>query len=249
MIKQSINPNDKTARIYDLVNTPLKGVEITDAELELIQSICALDSDILDIGAGTGRHAITLANKGYNVTVIDSSKEMLEVLRRKAVNVKKKIKIVVADVTISEIGQEKFDLIIMMWNAFDEIVHTEEDALKLLRKCKTALKPDGRILIDVDDSDKLDMANINFHTEYTDGELTYKQDWKVIDFDPPAKTTTSEEVITVVDIEGREVEQYRSEIVQTWWCKESMGKLAELVGMKLEIKLLPLNQELYFVLG
>jgi len=33
--------------------------------------------EVIDIGAGTGRLSINLVNKGYNVTAVDSSKEML----------------------------------------------------------------------------------------------------------------------------------------------------------------------------
>ena len=40
--------------------------------------------DILDLGCGTGRHAIALVREGYKVTGIDISAGMLEVARRKA---------------------------------------------------------------------------------------------------------------------------------------------------------------------
>ena len=39
---------------------------------------------ILDLGCGTGGHALVLARRGYRITGVDRSASMLEIARRKA---------------------------------------------------------------------------------------------------------------------------------------------------------------------
>jgi len=261
-----INPNDKTAHIYDLVNAPLKGEEVTGAEIELIKSLCSQflypkqKCKILDVGCGTGRHAIPLAKLGYEVTGMDSSKEMLETLKEKAEKAGVEVKVICADLLKSEMPGGKFDLMILMWNAFNEMVHNEEQAIALLKKLKGGLKKGesgkkgrlstgGKILINVDDSQKMNLRDLNFKTENKIGGCTYKQSWKVLDLDEDAKTTVSEEKISVIDEQGHEIASYTSEIKQTWWCRDSIKKLAKIVGMKMEEKKIKENEEVYFVLN
>ena len=43
---------------------------------------------ILDVGAGTGRYSVTLANEGYDVTAVELVKYNLGILKSKGSNVK-----------------------------------------------------------------------------------------------------------------------------------------------------------------
>jgi len=58
----------------------------TAAELEKIEALVSLKPPItaLDVGCGTGRHALAMARKGYNVVGIDVAKSYLETARNAA---------------------------------------------------------------------------------------------------------------------------------------------------------------------
>jgi malonyl-CoA O-methyltransferase len=71
---------DRWASIYDREANPLIGLE-QPVVREALGDVAGLS--LLDLGCGTGRHAIWLANAGATVTGIDFSEGMLEKARRK----------------------------------------------------------------------------------------------------------------------------------------------------------------------
>lgn len=68
---------------YDQENNALIAVEevFVDPILTQLSSKC-----VLDVGTGTGRHALKLAREGANVTALDQSFEMLAIARQRAQN-------------------------------------------------------------------------------------------------------------------------------------------------------------------
>jgi SAM-dependent methyltransferase len=67
---------------------------------------------ILDLGCGTGNYAIPLTKRGYSVTGVDISENMLKIARSK--NTKRKITFIHGDVKKINI-ESKFDLALMMF--------------------------------------------------------------------------------------------------------------------------------------
>jgi ubiquinone/menaquinone biosynthesis C-methylase UbiE len=71
---------DRWAATYDTMGNWLLDLE----EPEVDRALGDVDGlDVLDVGAGTGRHAIRIAAAGARVTAIDFSEEMLAVARQK----------------------------------------------------------------------------------------------------------------------------------------------------------------------
>lgn len=235
------NPNDNTAKVYDHVYTPIKGVEITDSEIALISSITHPNSNILDVGAGTGRHLIPLSELGHNLTGIDSSNGMLDILEEK-LSGKSKSQIIRANVLSYDFQETKFDLIIMMWNAFNEIILSPEDAQRLLSIFNSILVTGGKVLINSDNPETIRMEEQDFNLEYSKDDNKFKVNWKAIDFDKENNITTSLESI---DANG---EKSEAEIKQRWWTEEQYKELADKNGFKFERLTFPKNEELYIVL-
>ena len=69
------------APAYDQVRNPLIAVE--GPHVDALVSSMPLTSAV-DVGTGTGRHALSLARRGIKVTAIDQSQEMLAVAREAA---------------------------------------------------------------------------------------------------------------------------------------------------------------------
>ncbi len=103
-------------------------------------------SKILDIGCGTGRHSIELARRGYEVTGIDLSENMLKKAAEKANNENIEIvKFVQADARILDFKQE-FDLAIMICEGSFPLMETDAMNFQILQNAYEALQPGGKFI-------------------------------------------------------------------------------------------------------
>lgn len=102
---------------------------------------------ILDVGCGTGRHYIPLSQEGYDVTGLDGSQNMLNVLKRKARGANVKLRVLRKDMRDMDFTNE-FDAIICMNTAFLYLLK-DEDILQVLNAFHKALKPGGVAIIDI----------------------------------------------------------------------------------------------------
>lgn len=100
---------------------------------------------ILDVGCGTGRHAIELARRGYSVTGIDLSPNQLARAREKA-----------RDAAISVVFQQRdarqphfeseFDLVIMLCEGGFSLMETDAMNFAILENAVRALRPGGKFI-------------------------------------------------------------------------------------------------------
>jgi len=108
---------------------------------------------ILDLGCGFGRHAIELALRGYKVTGVDTSAELLAYAKKMA---QKK------HVSVSWLQQDmrkidflaEFDGAICLYTSFGYFESDEED-FKVLRGVSQALRRGSRFVLDVENRDGL----------------------------------------------------------------------------------------------
>lgn len=107
-------------------------------------------SKILDVGCGTGRHAIDLAQRGYKITGIDISRGMLKEAQRRASEVAVQIDWVQADAVTIPLDQRADGVICLCEGAFgllgsSDDPHTHE--LAILTGIYASLKPGGKLII------------------------------------------------------------------------------------------------------
>lgn len=101
---------------------------------------------ILDLCCGHGRHAVPLAERGFEVTGLDLSDYHLRLARKTAREAGVKVRWLRRDMRDIPFDGE-LDAVINMFSAFGYFEDDEED-FKVLAAVSRALKPGGRFLID-----------------------------------------------------------------------------------------------------
>jgi len=100
---------------------------------------------ILDIGCGTGRHAIELTKRGYNITGIDLSESQLQRAREKAAVAGVDIKFLRHDARNLPFNGE-FDVAIMLCEGGFPLMETDEMNFEILRSAAKSLKKSGKFM-------------------------------------------------------------------------------------------------------
>lgn len=119
----------------------------TIGECDFIEKELGLDKTvlILDIGCGTGRHAIELSKRGYHITGIDLSEAQLKVAKEKASEAGLNIAFLQMN-ACSMIFCEEFDLAIMICEGAFPLMETDEMNFDILKGAFKALRPNGKFI-------------------------------------------------------------------------------------------------------
>lgn len=107
-------------------------------------------ASILDVGCGTGRHSVALAQHGFAVTGIDLSDDMLEKARSRAAAVGTKATFLQRDATTYD-SEPVFDAAIGLCEGAMGLLgqgdHPIDRDLAVLRNIHAALKPNGQLMV------------------------------------------------------------------------------------------------------
>jgi len=89
------------------------------------------NGSILEIGAATGRYTVELAKRGYNVTAVDLSAELLTVCRQRIADagLAGQVQFVVADARdLSQVTEKNYDAVLLMGPLYHLIVEADRQA-------------------------------------------------------------------------------------------------------------------------
>ena len=102
---------------------------------------------ILDAGGGTGFYSLPLASKGHQVTILDISREMLDVAERKArkMGLADRVRIFQGNMEEIDVGSSEFDLVMCHL----ALCHAAEPS-RALREFRRVLKDDGLLSLVVE---------------------------------------------------------------------------------------------------
>jgi SAM-dependent methyltransferase len=135
---------DTIARYYDAENA-----HFTD-DLPLYSDLAANAAQpILDIGCGSGRVCLHLAQEGYRVTGVDTSAQMLQFAQRKIdamPHLSEVLRLVQSDVM--DFSEGEYGLILLAYNALMHFTSAHSQ-ISLLRHLRSLLADDGLIIIDL----------------------------------------------------------------------------------------------------
>lgn len=137
----SPDPYSNIVQLYDLEHE-----DYYDDVEALVQFAEFGDGPILELGCGTGRVLIPLAEAGHHVVGIDSSEPMLALAAERTAQLPN-VELKQANMAdLSGFGEAAFGLVIASLNS---IMHLKElDQRKMIQTAFRALAPGGRLIID-----------------------------------------------------------------------------------------------------
>ncbi len=143
---------------------------------------------MLELGCGSGRLAIPLAQAGYQVTGVDFSPAMLQLARAKAGAGKAgaNLTLLEGDFSTLDLGGP-YRLAIAAMNTFLHLL-TQEEQLRALRHWRNHLAPGGLLLLDVLAPDIDELARLS-------GQAEYDKSWN----DPDTGATIAKWVVRTVE--------------------------------------------------
>ena len=130
---------DRVADVYDLY---------VASELDVgfyVEEASEVGGKVLELMCGTGRVSVPLLEAGVDLTCVDASEGMLARLEERLRAKKFDARLLRADVRHLDLGQEDFDLALIPFHSFSELVspHDQELTLRAVHGC---LKEGGRLI-------------------------------------------------------------------------------------------------------
>ena len=122
-------------------------VQGTVGECDFIEEEINRDKSlkIIDIGCGTGRHAIELTKRGYNMTGVDLSRDQIKRAKEKSQEAGLTIDFQIQDARNLPFKDE-FDLAIMLCEGGFSLMETDEMNFEILKNATKALKSKGKLI-------------------------------------------------------------------------------------------------------
>ena len=102
---------------------------------------------VLDLGCGTGGHALVLGERGYEVTGVDTSSEMLGIGRKKAEERGIEVELLRGDIRKVEL-ERRFDVVISMFAVLGYQV-ANKDIISAFKTASRHLRTNGLFIFDV----------------------------------------------------------------------------------------------------
>jgi ubiquinone/menaquinone biosynthesis C-methylase UbiE len=207
----------------------------TQGECNFIEKEIGFDKNlrILDIGCGTGRHAIELTKRGYHVTGIDLSDAQLNRARKKATEAGFTISLIKMDARELSF-QNEFDLAIMICEGAFPLMETDEMNFEILKGAAKALKNGGKLIFTTLNGlfPLFHSVKDFFASQNQEGNATYHEN----SFD--LMTFRDHNITRFTDDSGKEMELQSNERYYvpseiTWMLKSLGFSMIDIYGAKL----------------
>ena len=138
---------DSWSEIYDSIYS-----YVTEDIPFYVEAALASDGPVLELGCGTGRVSVPIAEAGVEIVGLDSSKAMLDVIRGKSSRLSSDagpLTLVQADMRNFSMDLDKrFNLVIIPFRGFLSLL-TVEDQIATLLNAKRHLASDGKLIFNI----------------------------------------------------------------------------------------------------
>ena len=140
------------ARYYNLLYRDKDYAGETAFVLEIMKKHGCIPRTLLDLGCGTGRHAVEMTRQGVQVTGVDMSETMLTIGQENIRDLNRSgfsaplPELLQGDARSVRLGKQ-FDAVVSLFHVMS-YQNTEEDALAVLETAREHLKPGGLFFFD-----------------------------------------------------------------------------------------------------
>lgn len=141
----------------DLVSLILENIELSKVK------------NVLDIAAGSGRHALLFAKKRFNVTAVDLSANLLSVARNNALKDNLNIEFIHSDIRHFD-PQQNYDLILNLFTSFGYF-EKDEDNYSVLSKAYSLLRKEGYFVFDYFNKNYIEKNLVKNTMDELDGKI------------------------------------------------------------------------------
>ncbi len=158
--------NEAFSKIYDRALDILPYEKMADFLSQIFARSSRQPSSLLELGCGTGSLAILMAERGYDVTGLDLSADMLSQAQLKCDEKGLSIPFIMQSMSELELIDD-YDVIYSFGDALNYLTD-EGDLLKAFKGAYTYLRKDGYFVFDVNTIDKFKNFGDNVFTESED---------------------------------------------------------------------------------
>lgn len=232
--------DESDAALYDYYSTGLAG----EVEFYVDQARQA-GGPVLELGCGTGRILIPVAEAGGAAVGLDRAAAMLAIAREKvgrcAREVQQRVEIVEGDMREFSLGR-RFKLVMIPYRAFLHLL-TVEDQRRALACVREHLTEDGRLVFNVFDP-SLDIIGGHFgplgtavkkHTEFVYPATNRRVIvWDSRQYDLPTQMIEQYFIFEELDDTGLVVSKRYNRLTLRWAYRYEMEHLLELSGFRVE---------------
>ena len=200
---------------------------------------------VLEIGCGTGRIMIPIAESGVSIVGLDRAPAMLDIARGKvagrSVGTRQRIRMVESDMRTFDLDQ-RFDLVVIPYRTFNYML-TEGDQRSVLKCINDHLTECGRLVFDVLDpgqeviaaSQETPGGSLDHIWKFTHPDSGNRvMAWDTRKFDPFGQTIRVHQFFQELDHEDSEVSITVIPIFYRYLYRYEMQHLLELCGFEVE---------------
>lgn len=206
-----------------------------DFDMEFYKMLCEGRKNILELMCGTGRVSIPLINKGFPLTCVDYSEEMLDIFRSK-IGDSQKVKLVCQDVSTLSLD-DQFDLIIIPSNSISEIIDKRKRK-QAFQRIYQHLAPNGILFCT--------LYNPEYRLQIADGGMRYLGKYKMKDnktlvityynvYSNQKRTISGTQFYEIYDSNNRLIEKRLLDITFSIITREEICKVAKDTGFLLKM--------------
>ncbi|MBI2993766.1 MAG: class I SAM-dependent methyltransferase [Gammaproteobacteria bacterium] len=192
---------DPHARIYDATRTFSPGSQkvIVDS---IVRSVCATrGSRFLELGVGTGRFALPIVRRGYRLTGIDISENMLRNFRGKLRHSGLAARLLKADAGSLPFADGVFDVVMAML-----VLHWMPDFRKTLSETRRVLRGDGCLVFYNGRPRSANINELNDEDGLTEVDIAWQRILNAYRGDRPAEVASETDILEALHQMGAKIE-------------------------------------------